>query len=36
MSFYFNIFFSVYLAFQATSHKPAWNNFRDFDVSTSK
>lgn len=36
MRFYFNIFFSVYLTFQARSHKPAWNNFGDFDVSTSK
>lgn len=33
---YFNIFFSVYLAFQATTHKPAWNTPGDFDVSTSK
>lgn len=27
---YFNILFSVYLTFQGTSHKPAWNNAGDF------
>lgn len=33
---YFNMFFWVYLAFQAIHHKPSWNDAGDFYVSTSK